>query len=164
MKQYKKLDSIEKMPDKTNALMEYLKSLSERQKLKKSVKEYIDTTLLILKSSLNEYYSTVKKYYTAGNHGRNLHFPMEAEGFRKKLLQGLADVGKMSSVIGKDNILFRVQNGNFDGSGTDINSHRIFHIACFTHKMTNLLFQYAFDACGYKCVYVVALYRHKPNI
>lgn len=70
MKQYKKLDSIEKMPDKTNALMEYLKSLSERQKLKKSVKEYIDTTLLILKSSLNEYYSTVKKYYTAGNHGR----------------------------------------------------------------------------------------------
>ena len=43
-------------------------------------------------------------------------------GFCHQIEQCLSDIGKMSFVIGKKDVVVCIQNGYLDGSGADINT------------------------------------------
>ena len=69
----------------------------------------------------------------ARDDGRELHFTQLLMGLAEKRRQSLLDIGKMPFIIGKEQLLFLIQNSDFHSGGTDIDSKSIYVIV---HKIT----------------------------
>ena len=61
----------------------------------------------------------------AGDDGCQAQFPQLFPRLCEKISQGLLDVCKMSFVIGKENLFVNIQNGDFHGGRTDVNSKSV---------------------------------------
>ena len=57
-----------------------------------------------------------------GDHRVKIAVSKFRTGFCHQIEQCLSDIGKMSFVIGKKDVVVRIQNGYLDGSGADINT------------------------------------------
>ncbi len=70
---------------------------------------------------------------TAGTSDDGMHREVSKlfKSLGEKSRKGFPDISKMSFVIGKEYLMPVVQNGNLDGSGTDVDAKRILHITHF---------------------------------
>ena len=46
----------------------------------------------------------------------------DGEAFLDQVLEGLANIGKMALIVREEEMIFLIQEGDFDGGGTDVDS------------------------------------------